>query len=143
MKDRRHAGYVIDCDYAGAWGWVFRPERTAFIGSNCAAGKFWSGQTPISEALIGHFDVWQSRFEKAEFSLMAPGQDESKGFSWSRFHADGLKLAIRLKAELGSRFVVIYSKPYEDESGVAPRNFKIGLGGAVSDYVHRPFWESP
>lgn len=137
---RPHAGYVIDCDYAGAWASIFQPERAAFIGSNCAGGKFWSGQKDISAELIDHFDAWQDRFETADFSAMEPGQDRHGEFSWCTFHRDGLELAKRLKRELGSEFIVIYNKPFEDKSNVAPARFRVDVDGQVHDYLHRPFW---
>jgi hypothetical protein len=135
---RPHAGYVIDCDYAGAWAWVFRPDRQAFIGSNCAAGKDWGGQKDISPAMVVAFDAWQDRFERADLSDMRPGQDCSGDFSWRTFHRDGIRLAARLKQELGAGLVVIYSKPFEDKSGVLPRNFEILIDGSAVEYVHRP-----
>lgn len=66
----------------------------------------------MSDALLGDFSAWVLAFERAEW-LHAETRDEL-ALDWSQFHKRGLELAARLKVEVGSRFRVIYEKPYED-----------------------------
>jgi hypothetical protein len=131
-------GYVIDCDYAGAWGWIYRPDRRAFIGGCSSSHDGWGGDKPISDELRKAFDRWQLRFERAPLSDIPKGHDGAKGFSWRRFHVDGLRLAKRLKRELGPEYVVIYSRPWEDETGLGPINMLITDEGRAVPYVHVP-----
>jgi len=131
-------GYVIDCDYAGAWGWSFHPERSAFVGGCLSSHDGWGGDRPISDELRKAFDRWQLRFELAPLSKIPKGQDGIDGFSWRCFHADGLRLAKRLKRELGLEYVVIYCRPWEDETGLGPPVMLITSEGRAVPYVHVP-----
>lgn len=133
-------GYVIDCDYGRAWGWYFHPDRQAFIGACCSPIQ------PITRELCKAFERWQRRFERGTDLDIPPGQDGIGWFSWHRFHADGLRLAKRLKRELGPEYVVIYCRPWEDETGLGPRNMLITADGRAVKYVHVPktvFTEAP
>ena len=68
----------------------------------------------MSEALLGDFSAWVLKFERAD---RMPGEAWDKlALDWTRFHATGIELAKRLKAEVGAAFRVIYEKPIEDPS---------------------------
>lgn len=136
---RFHApGYVVDADYCGAWAWSYRPERSAWEGSPVGEGRYWSGDHPLPADLIEDFNAWQDRFEFGPLSDIPPGADGIDGFSWRQFHADGLRLAKRLKRILGPEYVVIYSKPFEDQTGNAPLNLLVTDSGRLVRYVHVP-----
>jgi hypothetical protein len=135
-------GYVIDCDFNGVWAWSFRPERKAWCGNTCGEGPYWYGCRPLPEDLIRDFNRWQDRFEFGPLDRIAPGEDGVEGFSWRRFHCDGLRLAKRLKLCLGPEFVVIYAKPWEDRTGLTPLNLLIRDDLRPVRYVHVP-WVTP
>jgi hypothetical protein len=131
-------GYVVDADYNGVWALTYRPHRKEWEGSPCGEGRFWYGDRPIPTSLIEEFNAWQDRFEFAPFDRIPRGADGIDGFSWRQFHADGLRLAKRLKRELGPEYVVIYSQPWEDKTGHGPMDMLVTNDGGVVRYVHVP-----
>jgi hypothetical protein len=140
----REAGYVISADWTGTWGWIYRPEREAFLGTGIAESTYWGGERPISRELRDDFLSWQQVIADTPFfhvELASPDRDRFGDFSWRVFHAQGLQLASRLKQELGAEYVVIYSRPEDDESsGIGWRNLVVRMDGSTAEYVHKPYW---
>lgn len=64
----------------------------------------------LSVELQAAFSDWAVRFENGA---------HSSDFDWPSFHAEGLALAQQLKAEVGDRFEIVYSKPVEDPGYVS------------------------
>lgn len=132
------AGYVIDADFCGVWAWVYRPDRTAWEGGSCGEGCHWDGDHPLPEKLIHDFYVWQNRFECADHDGALSGESIAQRLWWRDFHAEGIRLAKKLKKVLGPEYVVIYSKPFEDLPRVEPRNFLVTEEGRIRPYRHVP-----
>jgi hypothetical protein len=102
--------YTIMPDYGRAYGWVIRDgDESQGVGPNSAGFGGWGGDHPISDELSEAFDDWQSQFEQAAWF-----DENRQPFDWPCFHAQGIALARRLKAELGDVVRIIYQKPFED-----------------------------
>jgi len=108
--DTRIASTIMP-DYGGAYGWVNREWEATKPGVGpCHAGtEGWYGDHPISDELHQAFARWQ-----AAFASGAGGWPEYQNFDWAAFHATGIVLTTRLKAELEPTVRVFYCKPYED-----------------------------
>lgn len=81
---------------------------------------------------------WQGEFESyawVETDSLA-GRRYSR-FDWPSFHARGIELAIRLKAELGERATVIYEKPYEDNGREVGERTEVLAGGELKPLPSR------
>lgn len=91
----------------GPYAWKKRTcEGCAAVGPNIADAtcglSFLIGTSP---GLDDEFSEWVKRFEDGCFR---------PDFDWAAFHDLGVKLAGRLKHEVGKRFVVAYRPPWED-----------------------------
>lgn len=131
-----YPGYVICCDYGEAWAWRLQPEGPAPLGPNCGMGRCWDGEPRLPSFLVKAFAAWQERFERLDTDRIPLGVDRFEDFSWRAFHADGLRLAKRLKRRLGPKVTVIYSRPWEDLSGLGPRRLLIADDLTVARHVH-------
>ncbi len=98
---------------SGPFLWINRSgDDTQGVGPNCCSFKSACDIHPMSEALLGDFSAWVLEFERAD---RMPGDAWDKlALDWTRFHARGMELAVRLKTEVGAAFRVIYEKPVED-----------------------------
>lgn len=129
-------GYVVCCDYGGAWGWVYRTESPVLLPAACGMGREWSRKPRLPRRLVRAFSDWQARFEYLPLHRWPPGVDSFDGFSWRAFHVDGLKLARHLKRLVGPGRTVIYARPWEDLSGFGPRCLRITDDLKLARYAH-------
>jgi len=122
--------YTIMPDYGQAYGWRKPPDSPpwAGVGENVAGFGGWGGDPPISSDLENAFKTWQGEFESHAWHGSAD-KDCYADFDWASFHARGLDLTIRLKAELGDAAVVIYEKPFEDPNRNDHERTEIRAGG--------------
>ncbi len=103
--------YTIMPDYGGAYGWIIRDgDESNGVGPNHADSEGWGGDHPISAGLHEAFVQWQSLFEGATLA----DDETALRFDWESFHAQGIVLCQRLKAELGDAVRIVYEKPFED-----------------------------
>jgi hypothetical protein len=92
----------------GPWAWEKdAADESPYVGINIADAS--SGMLPerypISDELKHDFANWVMFFESCcHFPT----------FHWDAFHRHGLELSRRLKAELGDRVKIVYTKPVED-----------------------------
>lgn len=122
----RKVRYTIMPDYGGAYGWINR-EGTDALGPNHADTCGWGGDHPISDELQAAFAAWQTEFECAPM-------DHEAGIAildWVRYHARGIALTNRLKAELGDAASVYYEKPVEDPNQRLHERVEVLLDGSV------------
>jgi hypothetical protein len=138
------AGYVVFPADVWAWGWRYHPERSAFTGAKIAYLDRWRGEKAISPALAADFRAWQAQFSRIPFwadcEVSADG-NTVEGLSWTVFHEQGVQLAKRLKHELGAGYVVIYSRPSEDQAhAIDWHDLLVRMDGSTAKYVHRPYW---
>jgi hypothetical protein len=103
--------YTIMPDFGSAYAWVNR-DGSDLLGGNCADTGGWDGDHAISAGLHAAFADWQRTFERARHECI--GIDGNEEIDWPRYHATGLALARRLKAEIGDAARVVYSRPIED-----------------------------
>lgn len=97
----------------GPFLWINRSgDDTQGVGPNCCSFQATCEYHPMSDALIDDFSAWVAEFERAEWMTGRAG--DKLALDWTRFHEAGVKLAARLKTEVGNRFRVIYEKPHED-----------------------------
>lgn len=124
--------YTIMPDFGLAYGWVQPPDAPpcAGVGSNIAGPGGWGADLPISSELDNAFIEWQCEFESYAWHASADKAGYAN-FDWTNFHARGLALTIRLKAELGDAAVVIYEKPFEDPNRNEHERTEILAGGQL------------
>lgn len=141
----RDAGYVICPDQGGAWGFAFLPAANSFTGARVAGKAAWGGEKPISSQLASDFCAWQAHFERSNLlndSGRSEDKDRVRQFCWTAFHEQGLRLAGRLKRELGAAYEVIYSRPCEDQSTLIDWfDLRVHADGTTAEYDHRPYWQ--
>ena len=96
-----------DFGYAFSWTKSDGVEATGGVGS-----WGWKGDAAknISGRLIQDFIDWQDVFENEGWTYANPNAK----INWDAFHARGIQLARRLKAEVGDQARVVYEKPCED-----------------------------
>lgn len=104
--------YTIMPDFGGAYGWIMRgdDDRSKGLGGCHASGGDWSGEHSISVDLQMAFAEWQGLFESSGYDDQL-GDDQ---FDWPSFHARGIELSRRAKAEIGDAARIVYEKPMED-----------------------------
>ncbi len=95
--------YTIMPEFGGAYGWV-NEDGTEALGPKHADVTGWRGGHPISQALHNAFASWQDTFELGRQDFFPQGNE----VDWTKFHAQGLALTRRLKAELGNSARVFY-----------------------------------
>lgn len=103
---------TVMADYGNApFLWLVDSADRGGVGSNICDGVRWYPEDPLSEGLWSDFAEWAIRFDRTCFYLddVDPGD-----WDWIAFHTQGLRLAQRLKVEVGERFRVVYTKPSED-----------------------------
>ena len=124
-----HPVFTIMPDYAGTYGWVKDSDRPEWsgVGGSHADTCGWSHQLRISDELHQKFVAWQIEFESANLST----EDNRKAFDWVDYHRRGIELTKRLKAEVGSKAIVIYEKAYEDPCHQDAERREILEGGTV------------
>lgn len=126
--------YTIMPDYGmGPYAWIRRSgdgfPADAGVGGNCADVTGWDGDHPISAALHEAFAAWVTEFERASTNPGHPGQVL---LDWADFHACGLALARRLKAEVGEAAGVIYEKPAEDPDHAKEERREVLADGSLA-----------
>lgn len=123
---------TIMLDYGQAYGWRQPSDAPpwAGVGSNIAGPGGWGADLPISSDLENAFIKWQGEFESHAWHESADKAGYAN-FDWMNFHARGLALTIRLKAELGDAAVVIYEKPFEDPNRNEHERTEILAGGQL------------
>lgn len=123
--------YSIMPDFGGEYLWLNAAgtELLSWWGNTKTAASV--DQFQMSDVLEHDFKAWQGIFECAGRS-----SDNSKlDIDWVSFHAQGLALAKRLKAELGDAGRVFYVKPFEDPNEHVLVRQEVLLDGSV---IHRP-----
>lgn len=120
----------------GPFLWINRSgDDTQGIGSNCCSFQSACENHPMSEALLGDFSAWVREFERAD---RMPGEAWDKlALDWTRFHARGMELAMRLKTEVGTGCRVIYQKPVEDPGYRRDQRREILDDGRIATLVSR------
>lgn len=100
--------FIMPIDHA-AYGWT-NNVAAEYLWVNDAFDPAPGNDHPFSLELKKDLTDWFYEMYDAEFD------SGSKCFilDWDRFHANGVKLAIRLKSELGDTGSVFYVKPFED-----------------------------
>ncbi|RNF33988.1 hypothetical protein [Paracoccus methylarcula] len=110
----------------GPFLWVNGPEDNSLgVGGNCCDATGRCGSHPMSDDLFEAFKEWIFEFESASWRPLEANGDSDDWerhalkepeliLDWNSFHARGLELARRLKAEVGANFRVVYEKPMED-----------------------------
>jgi hypothetical protein len=128
---------LIEPDYGNApflWPRYGMRQR-----GNCCDACWCCGNHPMSQSLWRDMADWAIEFERA------PHQNDDWSLpvllDWVRFHACGMALAKRLKAEVGS-IRVIYAKPFEDPDHERDGDFEIMADGSarlLPDWLGPPF----
>jgi hypothetical protein len=143
-RARSDAGCVICLDWAGIWGRSYCPAREAFMGECIGQRDRWNGETPISLELRRAFKNWQDLYEDSPFLRREESRPDdvlARDANWAELHEEGLRLAHRLKQELGAQRVVIYGRPNDDESSLKPWQKRlVRMDGSAVEYVHKPYW---
>ncbi len=102
---------TVMVDYGNAPFLWLANRPNAGVGGNLCDASGWGASDPLSEGLWRQFADWAIAFDRTPF--YSDGFDDSS-WDWLAYHARGLELARRLKAEVGETYRVIYDKPYED-----------------------------
>ncbi len=91
----------------GPYAWIKDSrDKTSRVGACIAdAVTGFPKSFKVSKALEKDFSDWIVYFEN---------HHEDKKFNWAKFNSRGVELSRRLKAEVGGRYDVRYTKPYED-----------------------------
>jgi hypothetical protein len=123
--------YTIMPEYGCAYAWMKDGiyADSSRLGPNVGMGRGFDGDHPISAELERDFACWQSRFEIE----VPPNECSFEAFDWTSFHADGLALAKRLKAELGDAARVFYRKPMVDPAAIRFQEWEIMENGDVKE----------
>lgn len=109
---RAPATLTVMPDYGnGPFLWIQRHADQSGIGGNCCDATARCGQHPMSEDLWCAFVDWTAEFERTSPMLDDPCW---RDWDWMAFHRRGLRLAERLKREIGDSHRVVYLKPSED-----------------------------
>ena len=127
-------------DHGGAYAWLRADDVPPWygVGGNIAGFGGWGGDQPISDDLEEAFITWQSEFESyAWVETESPAGSRYSRFDWASFHARGLELVTRLKAELGDSATVIYEKPCEDIGCDVNERTEVLAGGGLKPLPSR------
>lgn len=125
--------YIIWPEFDGlaSYAWLSKTGEDG-PGVGCCVGSAtgWYGHIPISDQLQTDFAAWAIEFEK-EVDAFSEDYDS---VDWNHFHEQGIKLAIRLKAEFGGGSRVIYVKPHEESNGGLEKYREILDDGSLQNY---------
>lgn len=118
-------------DYGmGPFLWIDRSgDHSNGVGPNCCDSVARCKAHPLSAELHEAFAAWVTEFEHfpmIDVHVIDPSVD------WDAFHARGLELARRLKAEVGDEYRVVYEKPYEDPGRVIDERREIHIDGTLT-----------
>lgn len=132
--------YILSPDEGDPFCWervLGRDSRYSLCGDCCS----WTGSHPISEELFEALVEWYRRFCRAP---EAPGLMTNRDLDWIDFHAQGLELARRLKAEVGPTAEVRYRKPMEDPNQqLEPLRYVLDDGSVVAEESEEPDEQEP
>lgn len=133
MTTRNNARFVpmltVMVDYGNApFLWLVDCPKVKGIGGNICDGTCWDETLPMSEPLWQMFADWAIEFDRTEFYLDSYDADD---WDWPAFHARGLELSRRLKAEVGTRYHVVYDKPCEDPNCTLDERREILADGSL------------
>jgi len=90
------------------------------IFADFAGGYIWSDEDfeipNIFPKLKNDFISWQAAFENNIKPLGCDDTEESiSNFDWDSFNSRGIELARRLKNEIGSDYIVVYERAFEED----------------------------
>ena len=124
--------YTIMPDFAWAYGWLTRgdPESRTGVGSCWRIDNLRELGFHVTDKLERDFESWQETFEIAPFNGFVD-------LDWPHYHARGIDLARRLKAELGDGVRIIYEKPCEDRNRLQRERREVLADGSVMDQPSR------
>lgn len=132
--------YILSPDEGDPFCWervLGRDSRYSLCGDCCS----WTGSHPISEELFEALVEWYRRFCRAP---EVPGLMTNLDLDWIDFHAQGLELARRLKAEVGPTAEVRYRKPMEDPNQqLEPLRYVLDDGSVVAEEREEPDEQEP
>lgn len=132
--------YILSPDEGDPFCWervLGRDSRYSLCGDCCG----WNGSHPISEELFEALVEWYRRFCRAP---EVPGLMTNRDLDWIDFHAQGLELARRLKAEVGPTAEVRYCKPMEDPNQqFEPLRYVLDDGSVVVGEREEPDEQEP
>lgn len=132
--------YILSPDEGDPFCWervLGRDSRYSLCGDCCG----WNGSHPISEELFEALVEWYRRFCRAP---EVPGLMTNLDLDWIDFHAQGLELARRLKAEVGPTAEVRYCKPMEDPNQkLEPLRYVLDDGSVVAEESEEPGEQEP
>ena len=108
MKMKPEKTITIMADFGfGPYAWLKdASDQTDYVGLNIANRKTGMTEFHVSKLLEADFAKWIDRFER--YALDNPD------FDWKTFNQEGVRLAKRLKQEVGNSANVLYVKPAED-----------------------------
>lgn len=133
---------TVMVDYGNApFLWlVNRPDEVG-VGGNLCDASYWDASFPLSEGLWRQFADWAIEFDRTAFYS---DNFDGSGWDWLAYHARGLELTRRLKAEVGDAYRVIYDKPFEDPNHrIDERREILADGSLVPIPVNRDAFPEP
>lgn len=132
--------YILSPDEGDPFCWervLGRDSRYSLCVDCCG----WNGSHPISEELFEALVEWYRRFCRAP---EVPGLMTNLDLDWIGFHAQGLELARRLKAEVGPTAEVRYCKPMEDPNQqLEPLRYVLDDGSVIAEESEEPDEQEP
>ena len=108
-KEKSTPSFTIMPDFGGAYIWYNRLEtfEEPELSEMAEAAHRISGKFP--KKLMQDFERWSQYFEANAFD-----EHKLRKFDWNWFHAEGVNLAVKLKAICAESARVIFEKPFED-----------------------------
>ncbi len=133
---------TVMVDYGNApFLWQVNRPDAGGVGGNLCDASYWDASYPLSEGLWRQFAVWAIEFDRTPFY---DRDFDDSGWDWLAYHARGLELTRRLKAEVGDAYRVIYDKPFEDPNHrIDERREILADGSLVSIPVSREAFPEP
>jgi hypothetical protein len=134
-------GYVIWCTDE-AWAYEHRPPHVSWhclSGTGVAHGPTWFGEGQVSKELCTAFCTWQRDFLRTFLPKRGSEVDPHRRLSIAEFNLQGLRLATRLKQELGPALKVLYMRPPVGDPGRDLHDaLEINGHGEAVPYFHHP-----
>ena len=110
----------------GPYAWLSEEDSGRGGVGGCmadAVGGFYGKEFNVSPELAQCFADWVIQFERGAYN--------NPDFPWKEFHVEGIALARRLKAEIGTQARVLYCRPMEDPDDVSDRYVEFLNNGSV------------
>lgn len=135
---RPSAGYVIDHEELGEWGWEYHPAHRYMTGGVAGCDDEWYGEQPIPRELVRAFSSWHGQWRDA---VEAQSDEPGRSFDWDAHNEEGLALARRLKLAVGAAYKVVYLRAFEEPKRKQPwRAVELRSDGAARLFEHKPYW---